>query len=181
MIKETIIKLSKKEDLTYQEAETDFEFVNRLDETKEPAITKKADITDVISRTEEKNQIQETTADTKDIKLYENFYKETMSDKIMVEDSKSDLHDVLVENVVKANNEYKDMKNRLKELERMANLQNQMLQQYKENYLTMVDESTRLKKEYDACREETEELKRKYKALVAKVTDINNYTLEVRN
>lgn len=157
----------------YQESESEFEFINRLGKVSQPAITKKDDVTDMISKTEKKNAVQEVVTASHQDKLYESFYKETMTDKIMIEDSKTDFHDVLVENVVKANNEYKDMKNRLKELERMVNLQNQMLQQYKENYMTIVDESTQLKKKYDVCREENEELKKKFKVLVT--------TLEARN
>ena len=152
----------------YQDSETDFEFINninRQEEEKQPAIAKKNGVTAIINKAEEIENVQVAVTDTQN-NLYESFYKETMSDRIMVEDSKTDQHDVLVENVVKANNEYKDMKNRLKELERMVNLQNQMLQQYKENYMAAVDESTKLKKEYDVCREENEELKKKFKVLV---------------
>lgn len=106
--------------------------------------------------------------------IYENFYQEVIETEEPTE--QMDQHDQLVAAVIKANNEYKDMKNKLKEMERMAHIQNRILAQYKESIANIQKEDEELKAVYEKLQKEHEELKKKFNAAISRLTEINNFT-----
>ncbi len=87
-----------------------------------------------------------------------------------------DQHDQLVAAVINSNNEYKDMKNRLKEMERVARMQNDMIIQYKNSVDSMQNENEKLKKDYEKLQNDNEKLKKDYDLAVSRLTEINNFT-----
>ncbi len=160
----------------YQNAESDYEFVNGFQGREDEEEEKQEEQMEILEQeTEEKGSAPAVRNN-----LYEGFYHDTvtMYENEPVEEDGKDQHDALVAGVVKANNEYKDMKNRMREMERMTRLQNKMLQQYQDNYIAAVSENNELKKKYKNLQDEFQELKARYESLVLKLTDINNYTLD---
>jgi len=106
--------------------------------------------------------------------VYENFYQEVIETEKTTE--QMDQHDQLVAAVIKVNNEYKDMKNKLKEMERMAHIQNRILAQYKENIANIQKEDEELKTVYEKLQKENAELKKKYNSAISRLVEINNFT-----
>lgn len=110
--------------------------------------------------------------------LYEHFYKEVTKP----EESKApvkeemDQHDQLVAAVINSNNEYKDMKNRLKEMEKVAHMQNTMIIQYKNSVDNIQNKYDELKTAYEQLQKENEKLKEEYALAMSRLTEINNFT-----
>lgn len=109
--------------------------------------------------------------------LYENVYQEiTKLETSASVKQEMDQHDQLVAAVINSNNEYKDMKNRLKEMERMAHMQNNMIIQYKNSVDDIQDKYDKLKIAYEQLQNENDQLKKEYALAMSRLTEINNFT-----
>lgn len=153
----------------YQNTDSEYGFQKALEEHQN---RDKKEKTEKEQRTKE----LEVSVPT-DGSLYENFYQEiTKPEPEVPMKEKMDQHDQLVAAVINSNNEYKDIKNRLKEMERVARMQNDMIIQYKNSVDSMHNENEKLKKDYEKLQNDNEKLKKDYDLAVSRLTEINNFT-----
>ncbi len=154
----------------YQNTDSEYEFQKELEEHKN-----KEDKKEKTEKEQEKKEL-EVCVPT-DGSLYENFYQEiTKPEPEVPMKEKMDQHDQLVAAVINSNNEYKDIKNRLKEMERVARMQNDMIIQYKNSVDSMQNENEKLKKDYEKLQNDNEKLKKEYALAMSRLTEINNFT-----
>ncbi len=155
----------------YQNTDSEYEFQKGLEEQQNK------DKKEKFEKEPEKKEL-EISAPT-DGSLYENFYKEiTKKEPEIPAKEEMDQHDQLVAAVINSNNEYKDMKNRLKEMEKVAHMQNTMIIQYKNSVDSIQNENKKLKKEYEQLQKENEKLKEEYALAMSRLTKINNFTAD---
>lgn len=153
----------------YQNTDSEYEFQKGLEEQQK-------DKKEKFEKEPEKKEL-EISVPT-DGSLYEHFYKEVTKP----EESKApvkeemDQHDQLVAAVINSNNEYKDMKNRLKEMEKVAHMQNTMIIQYKNSVDSIQNKYDELKTAYEQLQNENEQLKKEYALAMSRLTEINNFT-----
>jgi len=106
--------------------------------------------------------------------IYGNFYKEVTKPEITVE--RMDQHDQLMAAVINSNNEYKDIKNRLREMERMTRMQNDIIVQYKNRVNIIQNQYEEQKSAYEQLQNENKRLKTDYDLAVSRLAEINNFT-----
>lgn len=165
----------------YQNTDSEYGFQKVLEEqqSKDKTIQKtwdKRGLKEEKLSEEQKKEELEVPASA-DGNLYENFYQEvTKPEPEALVKEEMDQHDRLVAAVINSNNEYKDMKNRLKDMEKVARMQNDMIIQYKNNVDSIQKENKRLKKEYEQLQNENEKLKKEYGLAMYRLTEINNFT-----
>ncbi len=153
----------------YQNTDSEYGFQKILEELDEDEKTRKAQ-----EKPEKEQKRKDLEKISIDDSIYENFYQEVTKSEITVE--KMDQHDQLMAAVINSNNEYKDMKNRLKEMDRMARMQNHIIIQYKNSVDSIREENEKLKADYEQLQNENETLKANYDLAMSRLTKINSFT-----
>ncbi len=149
----------------YKNTDSEYGFQKVLEEEQNKSKKKKLE--------KEELQVSAPTERT----LYENFYEEiTKQEAEILIEQEMDQHDQLVAAVINSNNEYKDMKNRLKEMERVARMQNNIIIQYKNNVDNIQDNYDKLKTAYEQLQKENDKLKNEYASAMSRLAEINNFT-----